>query len=228
MWIVDKEKECSIVPGKRVLHADEFLALRGTLQLIEEGEKIAEKIIAQAQEKAKEIVAQATADAKALKDSSQAAFDEEKKKGFDAGAENGKKEMAAKLMEITVKNAKRYTDLEKVIVDIVMRAMRRIVGEMNDGDVVSRIVKNSLQTVRNNEKVIIRVHPDQAQTTRSGIAEIQAGSSSSLPIIEIVADGRLGMNSCLIETDVGVIDASLEVQMSAIRKVFEKTFASLQ
>ncbi|MDR2576482.1 MAG: type III secretion system stator protein SctL [Puniceicoccales bacterium] len=227
MWVFDREKKCEIAPGKRVLRAEEFLAICGTLQLIDEGEKIATDLIAQANAQAKEIIKKANADAQALKDSTQAAFEAEKKKGFEAGAESGKKEMAAKLMEITAKNVKRFANLENVILEILMIAMRRIFGEMDNAELVRRIAKHALQVVRNQKKAILRVHPDQAKSTREGLASM-SGHDPSMPIVEVVADGRLAMNSCLIETEVGVIDASLEVQMTVIRKVLEKTFSALQ
>jgi type III secretion protein L len=66
------------------------------------------------------------------------------------------------------------------------------------------------------------VAPEQAKLARETIASIPKGAAPQL--VEVVADGRLSENSCLIETEIGVVDASLDIQLEAIRKVLEKTF----
>ncbi|MDR3317110.1 MAG: type III secretion system stator protein SctL [Puniceicoccales bacterium] len=226
MWIVDSAKKNNVATAKRVLRADEFLSIRGTAALISEAEKISLGIIDQAKKQAQEIIANAQGEAKKIKDSTQEAFEAERKKGFECGAVEGKKAMAVKLMEITAKNVRSFANLEEVILNIVMRSLRRIIGELDGDEVVRRVVGNALKVIGNQKTAIVRVAPDQAAAARDGIAKM-GGGDGQLPLVEVVADGRLEKDSCIVETEIGVVDASLEVQLSAIRGVLEKTFSSL-
>jgi type III secretion protein L len=78
--------------------------------------------------------------------------------------------------------------------------------------------------VHNQKQATLKVCPEQAQAARDAIAEIRL-SDAAPTTVEVVADGRLEKNSCLIETEIGVVDASLDVQLEAIRKVLEKAFS---
>jgi len=39
-----------------------------------------------------------------------------------------------------------------------------------------------------------------------------------------MGDGRLGKTGCILESEIGVIDASLEGQITALKKSFERIF----
>jgi type III secretion protein L len=41
-----------------------------------------------------------------------------------------------------------------------------------------------------------------------------------LGLVEVAADARLAKGSCTLESELGVIDASLETQIEAIRRSF--------
>ena len=224
MWTIDSEKKGKVVTGKRVLRADEFLAIRGSGELVQDGERVAVATVEAAKKKAGELVAAAKAEAKALKDSSQAAFEEEKRKGYEAGLAEGKKEMASQMLEMTAKNVRKFAHFEEAILNIVMRSLRRVIGEIDDTELIRRIVTNALQIVRNQKQAILKVNPDQAPAVRKSVAE-WAKSGNQIELLEGVADGRLGKNACLIETEIGTVDASLDVQLTAIRRVLAKAFS---
>jgi type III secretion protein L len=224
MWVIDGQKKGKVVPGKRVLRSDEFLAIRGSAELIADAERTAGEIIAAAQAKARELETRAAAAAKELRDSTRAAFDAEKERGHGEGVAEGKREMALQMMEMTAKNLRSFSNYEDVVLNIVMRSLRRIVGEMGDTELIKRIVSHALQVVRNQKKAILKVNPDQAPAARESVAA-WTKQGNQIELLEVVADGRLGKSCCLVETEIGTVDASLEVQMDAIRRVLEKTLA---
>ncbi|MDR3117744.1 MAG: type III secretion system stator protein SctL [Puniceicoccales bacterium] len=215
-----------MAPGKHILRAGEFLALRGTADLIRDAEAIAKDIIREAQAAAAKLDAAAKARAKELADSTQAAFEKKKKEGYDVGLAEGKREMAMQMMEITGKNVQSFAAYSDFVLNMVMRAMRRVIGEIPNTELVHRIISNSLHLLRGQRQAVLRVNPEQASAARASIAELTKESDLLQTMVEVVADGRLEKNACLIETEVGVMDASLEVQLEAIRKVLEKTLGA--
>ncbi|MDR0340163.1 MAG: type III secretion system stator protein SctL [Puniceicoccales bacterium] len=224
IWVLNEKREMAIVPGKRILRAEEFLAVRGSLDLIAEAEKAAVLIVSQAKERAKEIVAQAQKEAAQLAAKAKDAHEEERKKGFDAGMVEGKSEMAARLIELAKKEAACQVVLEETVCNIIVRSIRRIIGEMDDEERVRRIVRTALAVVRNRKRVVVRVHPDQADGARKAVGgdtdQVKAGDSR--PPIEVIADGRLEKDSCIIDTELGSVDAGLEAQLAAVCKILKE------
>jgi type III secretion protein L len=76
-------------------------------------------------------------------------------------------------------------------------------------------VHKALSVVRERGRVTIRVRPDQVGYVEE---QLGAGSGGSSRLIEVVPDPLLGSSDCVLETELGVVDASLDVQLEAIRK----------
>jgi hypothetical protein len=65
MWVLKKdEKELKIVPGKRVLHADEFMSFSSVGEIVDATETLIRESLSEAEAKAKQIVSNAQAEAK--------------------------------------------------------------------------------------------------------------------------------------------------------------------
>jgi type III secretion protein L len=45
-------------------------------------------------------------------------------------------------------------------------------------------------------------------------------SSSGSAFLTVLADARLSRNSCILESELGVVDASLETQLKALENAF--------
>jgi type III secretion protein L len=223
MWTLKKgEKEIEIVPGKRILRADEFLTFGKATAIIDETKALVQRSVADAEARARQIIGDAQAKAKEITDGAQAAFEEERKKGHAAGMEEGKQELANLMMEIAAKKMESFEKFEESIINIVMRSIKRILGEMDNEQLLTAVVHNALSSVRNQKRVIVRVNPDQAPKVRETVETMIKRGDDSTPFIEVIADGRLQKNSCLIETEIGTVDASLAVQLKAIEKALQK------
>ena len=77
--------------------------------------------------------------------------------------------------------------------------------------------------VRNEKHLTLRVAPDQVGTVKERMNEILA----QYPIIvdvQVMGDGRLTKTGCILESEIGVIDASLDGQITALKKSFERIF----
>jgi type III secretion protein L len=132
--------------------------------------------------------------------------------------------MAGQMVELTAKSIQKFSEFEEAILNIVMRSLRRIVGEIGHTELIKRIVSNALEVVRNQKKAILRVHPDQAPGARESVDDwVKQGNQMEL--LEVVADNRLEKNACIVETEIGVVDATLDVQLEAIHGILRKKFS---
>lgn len=179
--------------GVRRLRAEELSEL-----------KEASEIIRAARERARAIEAQAQTDY-------QRRFDQ----GYADGVEAGRMENAEKMMETVLASVEFIEGIESTVVGVVCQSLRKILGEMDCEERVRRIVSNALAHVRGEQRVTVRVAPADEVVVSKALAAMSSG-----PYLSVVADPRLKRGSCILESDLGVIDASLDTQLKALEKAF--------
>lgn len=161
-------------------------------------------IIKAAQEKAAAIVKKAEVDYKARYD-----------QGYQDGLEEGKMEHAEKVMETVLASVEFIEKIENTVVSVVNQSIRKIIGDLGDDERVRRIVGTALNNVRGQQRVTVRVSPKDEPAVSQSLAAMTSGS-----YLTVVADSRLEENSCILESELGVIDASLKTQLKALEKAF--------
>ena len=76
--------------------------------------------------------------------------------------------------------------------------------------------------VSNQKQVTVRVNPEQVQAVRDQIARVHK-DFPEIGYLEISADARLDQGGCILETEVGIIDASLDGQLDALSRAMAVT-----
>lgn len=102
------------------------------------------------------------------------------------------------------------------------RAPRRILGEMDDRERVVSVVRHALEVVRNEKQVTLRVAPAGIDAVRERLNPILAGFPG-ITALDVTADGRLRPGGCTLETEIGVVDSGVDVQLEAVRRALTKT-----
>lgn len=187
-----------LLPEARVVKARDYLAYLEADQVLAEARRQAEGILADARSQ----------------------LEAERARGYEEGMAQAKAELAEQMLETVGGAVDYFARVEKRVADVVASSVRKILGELDDHELILRIVKNALQVVRNQRQVTLRVSPDQEPVVRERIGEILAEDSGT-SFIEVVPDYRLQRGGCILETEVGVVDASAEVQLAALEKALK-------
>ena len=82
-------------------------------------------------------------------------------------------------------------------------------------------MRNALNNVRGQQKVTVRVAPGDEPAVSKALAMMTASPSGSASFLTILADARLQRDSCILESELGVVDASLETQLKALEHAFK-------
>lgn len=137
--------------------------------------------------------------------------------GYEQGLAQARLEMATQMLETVERTVDYLGVLEHRIVDLVMMAVRKVLGEFEDTELTGRVVRQALQVLRNQPQATIRVCPAQADRLQQRLHELLAGYNS-LRLVEVVPDPRLERGDCILETEIGVVDGSLETQLGALER----------
>lgn len=189
-------------PGTRVLRVEDYAFL------VE-----AEDLLAAARRQAEEIRAAA-----------EVVFEERRREGYEQGMLEGRMEQAEKMMETTLQAVEFIENIENTLVGVVASAVRKIIGELDDRERIVRVVRTALLNVRSRQKVLIRVCPSDEEAVREALAAMTATSPNGVSFLDVTADPRMKPGDCLLESELGVVDAGLESQLGAVEKALAAKF----
>lgn len=179
---------------------------------IERGKFEAEKMIKEAELKVSEIEHEAY------------------KRGYDAGREEGYKEGQAEVMRLIdrlgtiVSTAVDIRDdiirsSEKLMTEMILMIARKVIKDeiVERREVVINNIKEALQRVKDRDRIDIRVNFADLDMTTAHKDEL-IKMMESLKKVNIYEDSRVERGGCIIETDVGAIDARISTQLEAIEE----------
>lgn len=174
---------------------------------------------------AAEIVAAAEAQAAQIREDAKAAYEEERKKGYDKGIADGKTEIAMQKLDLVDSSVAFMENVEEKMSDIVMKALKSCVIEIGDREMVIQIVRKTMAAViRTQRQVTLKVAPELVETVRSRVSELTA-TFPTIETFDVVEDPRLKGSACVLETEAGVADASVDSQLAAIERSLKKHIA---
>lgn len=182
--------------GSRVIRARDYSALL-------EGNALLEA----ARERAAAMEARAALDAEARRE-----------EGYRDGVMEGRMEQAEKMMETALQAVEYIEGMEETLVRVVGAAVRKIIGELDDDDRIVRIVRAALVTVRSQQRVLIRVAPSDEPAVREALAAMLRSAPGGVSFLDVSADPRMSPGDCILESELGVVDAGLETQLGALER----------
>lgn len=209
----------------------------GSLEL----KKLEIEIIQKAREKAKELIEQANEEIQKKKEELikeeeslhkkiSDALEEARVKGYQEGYEAGRNDglqsvehfiqEAAKIVDASREDY--YEKLESAeleIIDLAVKIAEKIVGKTieSEPEYWIQLVKTALKEVREHEDIKIFVHPTKYELTKSQKKMLEAILHDSTDLY-IYPDDELEENACIIETSFGTIDASVDSQLTEMKK----------
>ncbi len=201
----DMLAEKVLVPSPKVLKREVYEASRD-----------ARDVVALAQEKAKQII-------------------EEAEQGRDAIREQARQEgIAQGLAEwnrILARASQKADELskawEETMLRLSIRVAEKIVGEQLrlHPESIVEIVREVLKSIRPGKHLTIQVNQAEAQYARARIDRLKEALGTSSEI-EIVAASNVAPGGCVIESELGIIDARLETQLKCLEDALVRGVAA--
>ena len=174
--------------------------------------------------KAEEIVAAAEAEAARIREEAKKAYEDEKARGYADGLAEGKQEILMQKLDLVDESVKYMASIEDQVCEIVLKALRKCIAEIGDRELVVQIVKKSMQAVvRTQKELVVRVAPEMVENVRARTSTLLA----DFPVvskIDVIGDERLAKTACVVETEAGIVEASIDGQLEAIEQSIRKSF----
>lgn len=185
----------------------------------------ANAVFEEAQSAAERLLEEARAEALLLKE-------EAKNTGMEEGYQKGMREAKMQLEAQETELQNRYDGIrqqleedyerelreaEPKLVDVVCRLLHKITGIMAEDyrDVVVHMVDRALQDLEGSQKVVVKVSEEDYANVYSRFDWLKQQVNSNVEL-ELISDTKLGPLECLIETETGIVNCSLNEQLDRL------------
>ncbi|MBQ6415768.1 MAG: hypothetical protein IJJ65_05905 [Butyrivibrio sp.] len=178
----------------------------------------------QASEQAEAIINDAQNQAEGIK---QGAIEQGHQEGYDAGYQEGMAAVESLKADIEAQREgleKEYQmlvdELEPEMVDVLTQIYEHVLGiELRDDKgIILHLLKNTLSRIEPGNDLIVHVSSDDYDDVMDEKEALNACITSPNTTMEIIEDPLLKENECMIESDSGVFDCSLGVELSEISR----------
>ena len=183
----------------------------------------AERIIEEARLQAEQIIADANKNA-------DAAFEEAKQNGYYEGNEKAQEEMTIKQAQFEVEFDNKRKELEQEynnlkesiepeLVEVITDVFRKVTGVVaeDNQEIILHLINDVMHNADGSRDYVIKVSPDDYKFLVNNQGKIYCAMSREVNI-DIVEDATLERNQCMIETNTGIFNCSLDIELNNLIK----------
>jgi type III secretion protein L len=190
------------------------------LQLSEGSDRrnLLKRTLIDANDESRQIIENANAYAADLRKQTEIEAEAIKQEAYETGKGAALEEMMGFLMEARDIRNTTLAKTEQELLRLAVKLAERIIGNevKSDKAVIVDIVSTALRNTKRQEKVTIRVSQSDYATVQERFIELSQSSRSTY--VDIVPDPRVTIGGCIIESEVGTVDARLETQLRVLER----------
>lgn len=162
----------------------------------------ADAIVTGARQRAEALIGQAREGAEALR-----------REAEDRGLREAEGRAAALLAEAAATRDRILADADDQVARLAVAVAERVIGQALEQrpELVRPMVRSVLERARRARRLELRVHPDDVEHLR-GLGD---GPDR---VVAVEADPAVRRGGCVLRTDVGEVDARLEVRLAAVER----------
>ena len=162
----------------------------------------------------------------------QAIVEEAYKRGLEQGrseteaayrqeADNAVSALNAAIAEMIRVHRQDLAAMEAETVRLALAITKQVVGDQRDkADAIRHVVNAAMEKVSNPRQLTLRLNPADIETVTQMKAELSLGDDPDMAF-ELQPDDTIGRGGCIIETQLGDVDARIEQQLSIIETMLD-------
>ncbi|PIR17492.1 MAG: hypothetical protein COV46_03945 [Deltaproteobacteria bacterium CG11_big_fil_rev_8_21_14_0_20_49_13] len=193
-----------------------------------EGGGILNKKVLEAKDKAQLVLDDASQEAEHIKEDARRIYEQvnvemekAKKDGFKKGHDEAMSSVTEQTVHLSNLREKFYENAEPEILKLVMIIAEKVIGKMvrEYDSAIKSIVRQAVDSSLG-ERITVHLNPEDHKIITSSDFEFKDIFDRSKRIA-FREDETINKGGCVVETEVGTIDARLETQLKAIKKALE-------
>jgi type III secretion protein L len=175
-----------------------------------------QQVLQLAEEQAASVVEKAARDARRMREEAQNLYDSAARRGFDAGQQAALEDWHRRNLDAMTDARALQARMRERLAELITSAVEQIVLVAEPQALFQRALK-TLDTISDGATYLrVSVSLGEYDDAVRTFAQLLEAGGRRLAI-EVMPDKRLSPGACVCESDYGVIDASLDTQLNAIR-----------
>lgn len=217
-----------------VIEVDDDMSDTGLSQAATLESESADDIINNARQEADDIIDEANKQAEIILSEAKGQAEEVKSEAHENGYNEGllsaqneyndkamqlENEYNAKVSELEEQYSKMREEIEPDLVNTLMDVFEKVTHTIaeDNKEIVLHLINNVMKNVDNSHEFVIKVSPEDYQFVADNQGKIYCAMSSGVNL-EVVQEASLKSSECIIETDTGVFNCSLDIELNNLIK----------
>lgn len=176
--------------------------------------------LAHAMEAAPAVLAAANAEADAIRL-------EAEKRGYADGLAQGQAAVADLIAEAHMKAGKYAEDMQPLLVDCAVHAVRKILDDTNPAELMAQAIERVRERLADEDGLVLIVSPTRLEGGMAAAERLMQKYGSTLPI-RVIANPALGVNDWNIESSLGRAEVRRDAQLGQLRGLIQSAFQSIE
>lgn len=176
-----------------IIRQEEVAVCQQAVTLLEQSRKQGSEIVAAAQQE----------------------FERQRKLGMEQGLKDGRDAAVVHHLKTVLASLDYYEQSRSQLVGVVTSCLRRLIMDLPPEERIYQLVGEALDNLKQQTRLILQINAKDQEAVEAAIAKLQprmpAGST-----IEVRLHEELTPGSCVLESPLGLVDASLESQLAIL------------
>lgn len=203
-------------------------AHRPRTEVMPEGGGVLDRRVIAAGETAERIIRDAEAEAERIRKAAEtlragveSVREQARREGFAKGEAAGKALVTEQLLRLDRMREEFFSKAEPEIIRLVLAIAEKLIGQIaaERPDTVKGVVRQALERSIG-DRITVKLNPEDYRTVMSEGYEFRDVLDRTKRLL-FKEDETIHKGGCVVETEVGTIDAQIETQLEAIRKALE-------
>jgi type III secretion protein L len=151
-------------------------------------------------------------------------YENQKKLGYEEGLKEGRAAAAAHHVKTVLASLDYFEQSRNQLVGVVISCVRRFVLDLPPEDRFYQLIGKALDELKQQPRIVLQIHPQDREAVEAVMPKLQQLMPSGSKI-EVRAREELAPNSCVLESPLGLVDASLESQLAILESSLLKAAA---
>ena len=136
---------------------------------------------------------------------------------YEAKLTSERAKITEALEQFAVERKGYYSRVEADIVKLSLAIAAKILHRESQVDpmLLAALVRVAVERMQDGSKVVVRVNPERSDCWRSTFAQLRNGAQAA-----VVEDASLQISDCILETDIGSANFSIDSQLKEIEQGF--------
>lgn len=193
-----------ICPNTRILRLEDYAVHLEVAEILQD-----------AKNKRQKLLEQADVQIKMMKEAAQAEIEKMHQKAEAEIEQQRQQKQFEMIFEMLNKGIDFFSTMEDTLVQTIKSLALKIFDETPPEERIYKLVKTTIKELGEGKMLHIYVHPDQCTLLKQNIKEIQK-QVPTLERIEVVANKSMNLDECTLETETGILEAGLKLQLDNI------------